>query len=190
MTVNLDLENARIFHELNDGGTIRAALVEYGFSVEEADGIYAIGKIQGGELWDCVKKDYIGKYQYYDGIEKPLFYFQDQKRMEQKIDIIDGVPHPKLRLNTYVHGTPALVITGEDATAELHNFISWVGLSCRMDEPGYKLSKASGAFFQGGSADRDGKFIYIEFWIFKGAQAFVDFVNEEYPKWYKSRVNN
>lgn len=187
-----DLNVLKELHEAGSGDLVRIGLQKYGIPQDRVDQIWAIAERQtnDGLLWDQNHDQYIGRYQFFVGIEQPLFYFNDLELMKQKVEIIDGVPHPQFRLNTYVHHNASLVIYGEHATEHLHTFIRVYALTNLMTSPGYKINQEAGAFFQGGFADPKGQFIYIEFWKPKGAQAFVDYVNKEYPIWYKKSVGS
>jgi hypothetical protein len=124
---------------------------------------------------------HFARYKYFDDIEQPLFNFVDGSYRQQPIMVEEGgTQKPMFRLSLGPHDNPSLIFEGHDATPELHDFIRSECLTQWMDKPGYQISKDSGAFFQGGSHDRDGKYIYIEFWIPRGAQTFVDFVNSNY----------
>ena len=126
-------------------------------------------------------------FKYFPGIEQPLFRFQNEAYMRQRFIVgDDNVVKPLFRLTLSVHGTPAFEINGIDATPELHDLIRWQMLTNDTRQEGYKLSQDAAAFFQGGSEDREGQRIYIEFWKPAGAQAWVDKLNEIYrPNWGK-----
>lgn len=120
-------------------------------------------------------------YRYFDGIEQPLFMFMDTAFKNQIVEIqADGSLKAKFRLCLGAHMSPSLVVEGHQATRELYEFLQRKCFTQYIDEPGYQLTQRSGAFFQGGSHDADGKWFYVEFWRPEGAQAFVDFVNENY----------
>lgn len=126
------------------------------------------------------------EYKYFDGIEQPLFRWHmnaSSYGTQRMVRQDDNTLKPAFRLSLGVHNNASLVIEGDEATPELHRFLLGEALTNWMDRPGYKLSKESGAFFQGGSDNPEGKWFYIEFWEPQGAQAFVDFVNENFkPK--------
>ena len=186
-----DLNVLKELHEASLGDLVRIGLQKYGIPPERVDQIWAAaeGQTNGGLLWDQDQGQYIGTYQFFAGIEQPLFYFNDLELMKQKVEIVDGIPHPQFRLNMYVHHSASLVVYGEHASEHLHTFIRAHALTNLMTHPGYQINKNAGAFFQGGHADPKGQFIYIEFWRPGGAQAFVDYVNKEYPIWYKQSVD-
>lgn len=120
------------------------------------------------------------RYKYFDGIEKPLFYFNDRHWNDQPATSHDGQIVPLFRLNLSHHMTPGLTISGDLVTKHLWDFINHMMRESRMDHEEYKLRSAAGAFFQGGHAGPQDRFIYIEFWKPEGAQAFVDYINENY----------
>lgn len=120
-------------------------------------------------------KEY-GTYKYFDGIERPLFRFQE-RAFE---NACDHEGNYMLCLST--HDTPGLILTGEHHATELAWETIKRCLTNYMTDPFYKLSQESGAFFQGGSNDKDGGFLYVEFWKPAGAQAWVDGFNAELKK--------
>lgn len=133
----------------------------------------------------------------FDGIEKPLFFFQNQNfgRQQAAWDE-DGKLVPKFHLSLYHHGHSSLVITKQRDcqlfNKELYEFITKMMVanishvtedsSDYMKELNemYLVKNASGAFFQGGSGGMDKEYIYIEFWKPAGAQAFVDYINNNF----------
>lgn len=122
------------------------------------------------------------KYKYFDGIDQPLFRFQSEAygRQAMMTNPEEGTLKAHFYLCLSVQDTPGLVIRGPDASVTLHEFIRYTCLTNDTRQPGYKLTQDSGAYFQGGSERPEGEFIFIEFWKPKGAQAFVDFVNENF----------
>jgi hypothetical protein len=122
------------------------------------------------------------KYKYFDGIDQPLFRFENEAYNRQRMVVNPEARtrHPKFHLGLSIQDTPGLTIFGPEASVGLHEFIRFQCLSNDMRDPGYKLKNDSGAFFQGGSERPEGEFIFIEFWKPKGAQAFVDFINNNY----------
>jgi hypothetical protein len=120
------------------------------------------------------------RYKYFDGIEQPLFLFQNQVLNQQRWERgEDGVLRPKFRLSLNASGTPGLSIGGPMATPELHAFMHRM-LTNWVQDPCYAIHQAAGAFFQGGADNPNGEYIFIEFWKTAGAQAFIDYVNEHY----------
>jgi hypothetical protein len=146
------------------------------------------------------------RYKFFDGIDKPLFYFQDTAYGRQTAIWYDDqgkkVLKPKFKLSLHTHGSVSLVISEfKDKslfTEDLWYFIKtmmYANLSFvdenstqgeKTENEMYKLKKDSGAFFQGGSESPKSEYIYIEFWNPKGAQAFVDYINNNFV--YKDEV--
>lgn len=143
-------------------------------------------RIGSGKIHESImgKETVVGEYKYFDGIEQPLFRWnhENTSRFREHRMVVDteGQVFPMFRLSFSIQTSPGLVIEGKQATPDLHEFIRHQMLTQWIDQPGYKLTKNSGAFFQGGSHDPDGKYIFIEFWIPKGAQAWIDHLNENY----------
>lgn len=54
-----------------------------------------------------------------------------------------------------------------------------------MTDSWYQTHKNACAFFQGGSHDPNGNWFYVEFWNFKGAQAYIDKFNAEFDDWVR-----
>ena len=125
-----------------------------------------------------------GKYKYFEGIEQPLFLFFGFNYNQQKMVIQqDKSLRPAFHLCLSNHDTPGLIFSGREATPELHDFLNNILAQNNIFNDCYKLHQKAGAFFQGGHQRRDDEYIYIEFWRADGAQAFVDYVNENYkPK--------
>lgn len=164
-------------YERGTTGHVLNALCELGVPVVIAEAVgFSNGSVlmYGGEEF-CT-------YQYFNGIDQPLFRFKDKayKRQHMVVDRENVIARPQFRLGLSVQDTPGLTISGPEATPELHNFIKTECLTNWMDKPGYKVNKEAGAYFQGGSENPKGQYIFIEFWKPKGAQAFVDFVNKNY----------
>jgi hypothetical protein len=130
------------------------------------------------------KGNVFGKYRYFSGIDNPLFYFNNPNYMKQPVavDPETGSIKPMFRLNLSVHeDTAGLSVFGDIATPELHDFMRMMlNLNGDVDDERYSLTMDSGATFQDGSKDREGKRIHIVFWNSEGAQFFVDYVNKNY----------
>ena len=124
------------------------------------------------------------KYKYFDGIDQPLFLFFGFNYSQQKMVVQqDSSLHPAFQLSLSSHDTAGLIFDGQEATPELHEFLTSIMSCCDSRDHRYNLRQACGAFFQGGHDRPDGGYFYIEFWNSIGAQAFVDYVNENYkPK--------
>ena len=153
----------------------------------------------------CVKDgpNEFARYKWFDGIDQPLFYFQNDSFGRQKaIWGEDKKLHPKFHLSLFHHGNASLVIYKQRDrdlfTEHLYTFIKgfitanishvteessqWMKQNHEM----YKIRQNAIAFFQGGSNSFDEGFIYIEFWKPEGAQAFVDYINNNFI--YEGRV--
>jgi len=139
-------------------------------------------------------------YKYFDGIDKPLFFFNSVNYGHQNAvwHTVDGkeVLRPQLKLSLYLHNNASLVLykprDRSVFTEDLYDFIKrfmnanishvtessseWTKQNHQM----YKIREDAGAFFQGGSDSFHNGFLYIEFWKPKGAQAFVDYVNNTF----------
>ena len=122
-----------------------------------------------------------GTYKYFDGIEQPLFMFQNEhyNQLGHKVCVTPDGEVSEFRLRLSSHGTPALISTGDAATPKLHAFI-YRTLTNVTTCPWYKTHTDADAFFQGGSNNPDGQWFYVEFWRPAGAQKYVDKFNEEY----------
>jgi hypothetical protein len=166
-------------------GHILQALRDWGIP-ETIAGSVTVGMFDG----DQNKRDRIfygnqllAEYKYFEGIEQPLFrwHMHQESYGAQPLEVQeDGSLKPKFRLSIGPHGNASLIFNGHEATPQLYQFLCGECLVNYTNMPGYKLTQDSGAFFQGGSGRPDGGWFYIEFWEPKGAQAFVDFVNENY----------
>jgi hypothetical protein len=164
-------------YQRGSAGHVLNALCKHGVPVHIAE---EVSFSNGSTLMYCGKE--FCKYKYFDGIDQPLFRFQNQAYECQSmiVDPEKRIRQPKFHLGLSVQDTPGLTISGPEASVELHKFIKTECLTNWMDKPGYKLTQESGAFFQGGSEHPDGEWIFIEFWKPEGAQAFVDFINNNY----------
>lgn len=137
------------------------------------------------------------RYKWFEGITQPLFYFQnDTYGRQSAVWGDDKKLHPKFHLSLYHHGNTSLVIYKQREndlfTQELYDFMKmFIGANIsrvREDDPDwikqnhemYNIRQKAGAFFQGGYNSFDEGFIYIEFWKPEGAQAFVDYVNNNF----------
>lgn len=119
-------------------------------------------------------------YKYFDGIDQPLFYFQERKFNQQSMIMNeDNSLKPDFHLSLTTNDSPGLIVTGPIATPELQEFIRGM-LTNWTSDPCYKIHTDAGAFFQGGSNDPNGGYIYIEFWKPAGAPAFVDYLNSHF----------
>lgn len=150
---------------------------------------------QGGVVKDGDER--FATFKLFNGINKPLFYFQSQRIGQQTaIWDEDGKLRPKFKLSLYVHDQAALIVRADREknlfTKELYEFVNeFLGANIsHVDEDSpdwmkrnhemYNLRQACGAFFQGGHGGHDKEWLYIEFWKPEGAQAFVDYINNNF----------
>ncbi len=161
-------------YELGTPGHVLNALCAEGIPMHVAESV-TIGEKEirlNGKLF--------AMYKYFFGLDKPFFYFYDTVYKEHNLEgLPDGKFKPHFKLSLSNHLTVGLVIHGQLATEELHHFISSM-LTNVIADPLYKLHKDACAFFQGGSENPKGKYIYIEFWKPESAQAFVDYINNNF----------
>lgn len=133
-------------------------------------------------------KENFAVYKYFEGIEQPLFRFQD-RTYGQHHHVTDGDKLiSKFHLSLSNHNTAGLVVTGWDATQDLREFLRGMLTNWTSDER-YAIHKDACAFFQGGSVDApddEHGFIYVEFWKSTGAQAFVDYLNANFVRQLKA----
>ena len=134
----------------------------------------------------------VAKYKYFQGIEQPLFSGLEDFYMKPRmlVNPEEGTAKYMLRLWMIEHDSgdflPHLVIPEQDVTAELRKFIKqmWWKTGDNTD-PVYQLVKDSLAVFNGIMSDH-GR-IDIEFWNPAGAQAFVDYINNNFVASVNSR---
>lgn len=123
-------------------------------------------------------------YKYFDGIEYPLFNFQDKVYAQHRHTTDGKTLKSNFHLSLTHHGTSGIVVYGWDATQSLREFLNGM-LTNYMPSPCYAIHQAAGAFFQGGSQaveDSEHGYIYIEFLKPQGAQAFVDYLNNNFTR--------
>lgn len=126
----------------------------------------------------------VGRFRWFDGLDRPLFMWMGELANHRQQDTVVNIDNgkdlsPAFRLSLSCHDMPAFEINGELATPQLHEFLMGM-LTNWMDDPRYKIHKDAQAFFQGGYDRPDDKWFLIEFWNPKGAQAFIDYMNEHY----------
>lgn len=124
-------------------------------------------------------------YKYFKGIEQPLFRFLDEtysRVFAQQNYVINGdkTLSPRFKLTLSNNNTPGLIIAGKAACPKVHAFITSLVMCNFTDDVEYKITSDAGAIFQSGSYSPDDVYIFIEFWKHKGAQAFVDYINENF----------
>ena len=170
-------------------GHLLNALCAFGIPLNTVEDIHTktIPHTTTLELWH--RSTYFGKCRYFEGIDRPLFNFEDRRFMEQQIEIgEDGVKKPKFRLVLSGNDTPGFIIWGHDATPELHDFLvtstlAPMGSTAERYKQVPLAAVESSAFFQGGKSDLESRYFFVEFFVAQGAQAFMDYVNENYkPK--------
>lgn len=130
----------------------------------------------------------VGYWKYFEGISHPLVRFvggwADYYGRNRVICDLDEQGNEVRRLEAKIflshHGSPGIIFNADLATPELHKFLVYPMFSQFTNDETYKLKSDAGAFFQGGYADPDGKWFYIEFWQPKGVEAFVDYLNKHY----------
>lgn len=125
----------------------------------------------------------VAQYRWFDDLPQPLFRWIDPDfgifNQHKLIVEEGGKKRCEFRLTLSAHHTAALEVSGELSTPALHQFLMGM-LTNWIDDPRYRLHKDAGAFFQGGHADPNGGWFYIEFWRPEGAQAIIDYVNAHY----------
>lgn len=155
----------------------------------------------GGEIKDG--KELFATFKVFPAMNRVLFMFRKHDYSQQSAMWgHDKKLRPKFKLCLYVHDQPGLIVRADRDknlfTKELHEFITmfiradishinenspdWMKKNHEM----YNVRQAAGAFFQGGHGSHDKEWFYIEFWKPEGAQAFVDYVNENFV--YEGRV--
>ena len=183
------------------GGVLNALCAE-GVPLHVVESV-TLGEKHGEYMLVKQGSDEFARYKYFEGIDLPLFYFQGKSYGHQEVMWNDKDELvPKLKLSMYLHGTASLVVRvdrdGDVFTNELYQFISEIMFSnishvseispdwMIKNNTQYKLRQAAGAFFQGGSGGPEKEWLYIEFALPQGAQAFVDYINNNFV--YKGRV--
>jgi hypothetical protein len=147
---------------------IRNALFECGIPAEEVKELVITRTkiLKEG----CVFADYA----YFSEIEQPLFRFQVPRFCN-----LQDKETGKYKLVLGPHSNPALILQGTDHAT----LIAWQTvnrcLTNYIKDPFYELSRNAGAFFQGGGSNPEQEYIYVEFWKYKGAQAWLDAFNDE-----------
>ena len=108
----------------------------------------------------------LATFKYCEGLDYPLFRFHGEWLTaygQPKVYTPEnGKSKVEFRLTLGPHDNPALHIWGNLATPELHDFAMSFIRANHMDDPRYILRTKGYCFFQGGSNDRNGQWIYIE----------------------------
>jgi hypothetical protein len=123
-------------------------------------------------------------YKYFDGIEQPLFDFEDKSYHAHRHLINGDTLKSKFHLSLTHHRTAGLVVSGWDATHSLREFLNSM-FTNDIRDPCYTLRQNSGAFFQAGISlvrDSESGYIFIEFSKPSGAQAFIDHLNSVFVR--------
>lgn len=169
-----EITKSRPFGQYTKGtlGHVLNSIVEYGIPLTIAEDLKftKVGFLNKGN-------EFFANYKHFDDLEQPLFRFADITYSNLKNE--EG-----FQLTLSVHDTPGLVITGSEATPEVHDLIQRC-LTNFTNDPFYKLHKDAGAFFQGGYGNPDGKWFYVEFWNPEGAMNWLKAFNAEYKKLQK-----
>jgi hypothetical protein len=167
-------------------GYVLNAMVQYGIpehTVKEIQDV--VGDAVGGSILTA-KGDLFGEYRYFQGIEQPLFNFHDEKYMKQPVvaDPETGVVKPVFRLNLSAdEGAAALIVSDRFATSELYCFIKEM-VNIDADSAAYKkyelTMNANAALSDNKYFNSEGRCVHVVFWNPSEAQAFVDYINENY----------
>lgn len=154
-------------------------------------------KISKDLVLESDEKSTFARFKWFEDIEQPLFFFTNDVYGRQSAMWGDDKKlHAKFHLSLYVHDSASLLIYKDREkdlfTEELYDFMKMflgANVSHVTENPSawekqnhemYKIRQKAGAFFQGGHRSFDDGFIYIEFHQPKGAQAFVDYVNNNF----------
>lgn len=191
MTTEVKINGPFGLYPRNTGGAILNSIYAMGVPLSTVERL----TIDDGRVLNGPKE--FARYKWFEGITQPLFYFQSDVYGRQNVIWSDDKKlRPKFHLSLYHHGSASLVIYKQREkdlfTQELYDFIKqfiaanvahvtenssdWAKKNNEM----YNIRQKAGAFFQGGSNSFDEGFIYIEFWKPEGAQAFVDYVNNNF----------
>lgn len=168
-------------YERMSTGHVLNAMCHWGIPVSTVECLYTTLK---HEVKDN-RGQVFARYKYFDGIEQPLFYFNKpytHNEHQYTATVVDGRERiqPNFRLQLSPAGTPGLIVDQvELATPLLHSILN-ATLTNYMRDPWYAIHTDAVAFFQGGYGCPDGEYFYIEFWQSKGAQAYIDRLNQEY----------
>jgi hypothetical protein len=135
----------------------------------------------GDRIITNTKGEAIGEYKWFDN-DMAYFRWFGEFECYSKQHMggnAKGERVPMFRIQLSNAGHAGFIIDGKEATADLNKFVG-VMLTNSMTLPAYWIHKEAGAFFQSGSDNIDGENIYVEFWKPKGAQAWVDHLNEHF----------
>lgn len=168
-------------YESQSAGGVLNALCAFGVPMHIVDSV-----IFDSENNSYGSLTYRGKpfadYKYFEGIQQPLFRFRDEysKVFAQQTFVVndDKTLRPRFKLMLSKNDTASLILSGRAACREAHDFISDLVLCQAMGDVRHKLRTSAGALFQNDISWPDNSYIFIEFLRPPGAQAFVDYVNE------------
>lgn len=142
--------------------------------------LHIVERVSVGQEVIKLNSKIFAMYRYFVGIEQPLFHLLNTGN-----GIYDNMCDPDTGdyvLTLSSHSTPCMILKdAHDATPLTHSVIKKC-LTNVMDDPFYKLTVESGAFFQGGSSEPEGQWFFVEFWKPQGAQAWLDGFNAQLHK--------
>lgn len=188
-------------YPINSGGGVLNALCGEGVPLNTVERLTICHKVGDYNIVKDGDTEF-ARYKYFDGIDTPLFMFQNQNYgRHSAVWNENDVLQPKLKLCLHHHGSASLVMSthrdNDLFTEDLYLFIKGMLGANRshisedssewekLNHKQYVLKNNASAFFQGGSEKFD-EYLYIEFWKPAGAQAFIDHINETFV--YKGRV--
>lgn len=123
----------------------------------------------------------IARYRYFDSIDQPLFFIKDKYYMKHPVVSVPETNEVKtvFRLTLSPNSEyPWLSISGHQATSELRRFIMLMCHPSSDDDFSCELLDEPHEMFNG--LDHSDIPIIVEFRNSKSAQAFVDYLNENY----------
>lgn len=154
-------------YERESGGHVLNHLCKWGIPLHVVENL-RLGNLSvhsnNGELFAA--------YKYFEGIDQPLFRFRD--KTYANLQSQNG-----FQLSLGPHENPSLYLYGlhKEESVLIHRVVRRC-LTNVTSEKAYYLTKDAGAFFQGGSNDPEGGFIYVEFWRPEGAEQWLHHFNE------------
>jgi hypothetical protein len=131
----------------------------------------------------------VAKYRYFDGIDQPLFLVMDKHYMRNPV-VVDpetGISKPVFRLTFSPRGSPCMTVEEDINSVEFFEFYVKKLVTVGNLSLGSQLKVNSGAVMNEYiDAYEQKKYSCVEFWDHIHAQAFVDYVNENYTAPLKS----
>lgn len=115
-------------------------------------------------------------YKYFDGMEDPLFDFEVSTLNDQRFLINLPVVKAQFHLSLGSNGQPRFFIRGQRSTKILRTFLYDEMFNPKA--PGFSHTRNSGAVFVDGT-ETDANIIELVFLKPKGAQGFIEYVNEQ-----------